>query len=103
MPASRRAIEVERVDALEVLDAVRNRHARQPLMRSSARRTAASPIACTVTAIPCAGREPHGLARLASSPVMRHAPIAASFVGLEHPRGAAAEAAVEEQLDAADA
>ena len=99
---ARRAVEVARVDALEVLDAVRHRRARQPLQQVE--RPAHGRIADGMhgDGYPVPGGEPHGLdGRVLAR--HRHAPVAASFVGLEHPRGPAAETAVEEQLDPADA
>ena len=95
---ARRAGEVARVDALEVLDTVRHRCARQPLQQVE--RLAHGCIADGVRGdgYPVPGGQPHGLdGRVLAR--HRHAPVAASFVGLEHPCGPAAETAVEEELD----
>ena len=86
--------------ALEVLDAVRNGSRGTALTSSSARRTAASPIACTVLAIPGSRGGGHGVAHFFLAGY-RHAPIASARIGLQHPGGAAAEATVEEHLHAA--
>ena len=86
------------MDALEVLDTVRHRCARQPLQQVE--RLAHGCIADGVRGdgYPVPGGQPHGLdGRVLAR--HRHAPVAASFVGLEHPCGPAAETAVEEELD----
>ena len=91
------------VHALEVLDPVRQRRPRE--RSHEVERATHGRIADGVhgDGDPRVRREPHGPRRLVPASVMRHAAIAAALVRLQHPGGAAPEAAVQEHLHAADA